>query len=386
MTRNRLTAMLAVAAGVIGLPASAHASYADGVLDDDPLTYLRLDETTGRDALDASGMHNDGEYVGGVTLDGPAPFADAVRSVKLGTTGAITADVPRTDAHATGGSVELWVNPDRMVKNPQAPLVAHGNPATDGWALGIGDKRKLWWKSGPTTVKTKLSLGSGVWTALTLSWDGSKVSFYRNGADAKIFKASVSPSSSTGDLVVGGNGNGGFTRQFSGRVDEVALYQKALSVSDVRDHLAGAHVPINTNLPSIDGTAQVGETLTAHPGTWIDTDLAVYPPSYQWLRCDDTGEACVEEATGSTYLLDDQDKCSRFQVEVTVTNSHRQTGIAQSVRTDVVTPCDERSGADQRGSAGDRRRRDASCGRGAHRPCRRVAVRRARGGVSVAAL
>ena len=111
-----------------------------------------------------------------------------------------------------------------MVKNPQAALVAHGDPATDGWALGVGDKRKLWWKADGATVKTTITLGSGVWTALTVTWDGSKVRFYRNGALAKTCPTRPTPASSGGEVVVAGDGNGGFGGlggRFSGRVDEV---------------------------------------------------------------------------------------------------------------------------------------------------------------------
>lgn len=56
-------------------------------------------------------------------------------------------------------------------------------------------------------------------------------------------------------------------------------------------------IPENTVIPTITGTAQVGQTLTASPGTWTGTSTPVL--TYQW---EDDGVEIVG-ATGSTLLL-----------------------------------------------------------------------------------
>ncbi len=48
--------------------------------------------------------------------------------------------------------------------------------------------------------------------------------------------------------------------------------------------------PVNTALPTITGTVDVGKTLTAENGTWTNSPTAY---QYQWLRCGTTGESCV---------------------------------------------------------------------------------------------
>ena len=64
MEKRRAGVALAAIAGALALPTAAQAAppYADAVLEDGPLTYLRLSETTGTVAQDASPNHRDGSY------------------------------------------------------------------------------------------------------------------------------------------------------------------------------------------------------------------------------------------------------------------------------------------------------------------------------------
>ena len=69
-----------------------------------------------------------------------------------------------------------------------------------------------------------------------------------------------------------------------------------------------------TGAPTISGTAQVGETLTASTSDIADADgLANATFSYQWLA-DDTA---IEGATGATYTLTDVEEGKAIKVRVT---------------------------------------------------------------------
>jgi hypothetical protein len=156
------------------------------------------------------------------------------------------------------------------------------------------------------------------------------VRFYRNGVLAKSLTSSTVPASSRGDLVVGGDA-------FSGAIDEPAVYSQVLSDAAVRGHIAAARVPVNTALPTIGGTAEVPNTLTVTAGTWTGTPGA---PTYQWQRCDGTGEVCadVAGATGAAYVLADGAECSTFQVVETVANAFGSASAVSGI-TAVVGPC-----------------------------------------------
>jgi hypothetical protein len=82
----------------------------------------------------------------------------------------------------------------------------------------------------------------------------------------------------------------------------------------------------NTAEPSISGTAQQGQTLTAGPGTWTGTSPITF--TYQWVRCgadggkpDGSNCATIAGATTTKYVLAAADVGQRLRVNVTGKNS-----------------------------------------------------------------
>jgi hypothetical protein len=77
--------------------------------------------------------------------------------------------------------------------------------------------------------------------------------------------------------------------------------------------------PRNTARPTISGTPQVGEVLTADPGTWTG---GVSSFAYQWQRCEPNGTNCIDidGATGKTYGVRTLDVGFTLRVKVTATN------------------------------------------------------------------
>jgi hypothetical protein len=79
--------------------------------------------------------------------------------------------------------------------------------------------------------------------------------------------------------------------------------------------------PSATTLPSIGGTAAVGQTLSASTGTWVGTTPMSY--AYQWQQCNSTGGNCspIANATSPSYAIVSTLAGSTVRVSVTASNS-----------------------------------------------------------------
>ena len=79
--------------------------------------------------------------------------------------------------------------------------------------------------------------------------------------------------------------------------------------------------PTNQNPPQINGTAQVGQTLTATNGTWSGSTPISF--TYQWSRCDATGKNCkdISGENNNTYSVLQADVGSTLIVTVIGSNS-----------------------------------------------------------------
>ena len=76
-----------------------------------------------------------------------------------------------------------------------------------------------------------------------------------------------------------------------------------------------------TGLPTINGTPQVGETLTADTSNIADDDgLDNVSYSYQWIRVDNGANTDIAGATDSTYTLTSSDQGKTIKVRVSFTD------------------------------------------------------------------
>jgi hypothetical protein len=109
-----------------------------------------------------------------------------------------------------------------------------------------------------------------------------------------------------------------------------------LATSAASATVAGAApIPVNSVPPTISGTAQVGNVLSASTGSWSGSPTSY---AYQWKRCDSAGNSCVpiSGATGATYKVTSSDDGVRLVVATRAHNSAGTSALATSDPTAIV--------------------------------------------------
>jgi len=90
------------------------------------------------------------------------------------------------------------------------------------------------------------------------------------------------------------------------------------------------YAPVNTQAPTITGTAAEGQTLTASTGTWTSSTSVAY--TYQWERCNTAGTSCanIASATGTTYKVVAADVGATLRVVVSGRNTDGTTNATSA--------------------------------------------------------
>lgn len=223
----------------------SNATYTAAVLAESSLvSYWRLGETSGTQAGDSKGV-NTGTYTGGFTLNQSSPVKDGNPSVGLnGTSGYV--NVPHHASLAITGdlTLEAWVNPTDYANTNQivAKTSAAAEAASYDFRLQLGDGKMQFLLGNGVAVSTltngQFFVATGVWTHVAVTVSGTTVTFYRNGvADTPV--ANAAARADTGQpLRIGQRGDLNVATYYKGSIDEVAVYNAALSSTRIAAHYA----------------------------------------------------------------------------------------------------------------------------------------------------
>ena len=199
-----------------------------------------MDETSGTVVTDASGSGNTGTISGGVThvtgkIGGALSFN--------GTTGRVTvADSTSLDiTHAL--TVAAWV---RSGSTGTQYLVKKADiDATNGYELSLADTGKPFFRlnqasSGNTyrvNGPSPIAANGSTWVHLAGVYDGTTMTLYVNGVAVASAPGPASIGTNSGPLVMGDQPSGGYP--FLGALDDVRVYDRALSASEIATLAAG---------------------------------------------------------------------------------------------------------------------------------------------------
>jgi hypothetical protein len=187
--------------------------------------------------------------------------------------------------------------------------------------------------TGIASLGQTLTAAPGTWTGdpaptFTYQWVRCPAS---GGAEDGSDCAVIGGASTTAYVVAAGDVGSRLRVRVTGSNNE----GNATVASNATAAVSGQAGPPSTAPPTIVGSAVVGQTLTANPGTWTGTGITF---AYAWSRCDATGAACapIPLATQSTYTIVTADSGRTIRVTVTATNT-TGSNSEQSSPTAVVT-------------------------------------------------
>ncbi len=261
--------------------------YHQVILADGPVSYWRLNETSGDIADDLVSV-NDGTYLGGVTLGAPgALVGDADLAAMFSQGNQTKVDVPFNPAlNPAVFSIETWVKVTggtghrspmtSRADNPQRGYIFYAEPGNT-WQFWTGTGAQVGWNIIPGPA-----VRPNTWTHLVGTYDGTVKRFYIDGVEVGSNTSVFGPNDES-TLRLGGGASespvGNFF--FEGSVDEAAVYDKVLTPAQILTHYALGAKPFTPPTLSIAATSN-GIVITWANGT-LQESTAVTGASWQSL-------------------------------------------------------------------------------------------------------
>ena len=214
------------------IAATYNASYAVGT---PPAAGLVLgfgfNEGVGTTVADVSGNSNTGA-ISGATRSTAGKFGNALSF--NGSNSWITVNSSTSLNLTTGMTLEAWVNPSAatgwrtvMLKEQGGNLIyaLYSNTDTNRPSGHV-------FIAGDSETRGTVAVPVNTWTHLAVTFNGSMLRLFVNGAEVSSKAVSGSIQVSTGALRIGGNAV--WPEYFSGLIDEVRIYNRALSAAEIQ--------------------------------------------------------------------------------------------------------------------------------------------------------
>ena len=232
---------------------------------------LGFEEGTGSTTADSSIYHNNGTLVNGPLWTTQGKFGNAIQfdgiDDRVSVDDAVSLDV------TTGLTIEAWVYPTKL--NNWSTIVMKELPSSFAYVL-YG-----WWfgadaAAGTNSGGERVTSGGGMlplntWTHVAMTYNGAQQILYFNGQAVASNDYTGALTTTSLPLSIGGN-NQESNEVFTGSIDEVRVYNGALSQTDIqRDMNAPVVQAADTQSPNPSET--VTETLT--PELTETLDMAV---------------------------------------------------------------------------------------------------------------
>jgi RHS repeat-associated protein len=195
-----------------------------------------FDEGTGGTVSDSSGYSNDGT-ISGATWTSSGKHGSALSFD--GTDDSVSiADADSLDL-TTAMTLSAWVKMDTVSGRAQALIYKERNGNDGSYALEADSTNSSrpglnFRTSGWQAARAPNPLATNQWAHFAATWDGTTAKVYLDGTLVKTQSMSGTVASSSGLLKLGGTAITGSNQHVDGLIDEVRIYNRALSQTEVQ--------------------------------------------------------------------------------------------------------------------------------------------------------
>lgn len=208
----------------------------------------------------------------------------------------------------TGMTLSAWVKPDTISGKSQDVIFkergSDGSYALGADGTGSQPRTGFYRAGGWQMAVAPTALTAGQWAHVAGTWDGQSLKLYVNGTLVRT-EAMTGPIVTSGDpLRIGGTAVFGTNRFFDGAIDEVRVYNHALTAQDVQTDRdtpvsnqtqLGAPVPTTTygysaangrptTVSTPNGTTSISYDDLARPTSYTDADGTTSTTTYDKLN------------------------------------------------------------------------------------------------------
>jgi hypothetical protein len=208
-----------------------------------PVAWYKFDESSGTTAIDSSGLGNNGTLLGGASrtsgVSGSALSLD-------GSSGNVTVSDSNSLDLTSAFTISVWVNPTVTYADFKPILVKNYVYYLYAYSTGYcGNGGTFAGYDGGYACNSTL-LPANTWTLVTVTSNGSTIRLYKNGAEVSNAPVAGSITASSGTLQIGASQ---FGEYFNGKLDDVRIYNRALSVSEIQS-IYNQATPTPTSTPT----------------------------------------------------------------------------------------------------------------------------------------
>jgi PKD repeat protein len=194
-----------------------------------------FDEGSGTTTADASGNGNNGT-VSNATWTTAGHYSDGL--VFGGTNALVTVNDSASLDLTSGITLEAWVYPTAVDGWRSVIFKPNGSSGLcyvlQGSSGQYGSVPSFGLSIAPANVLASTSLATNTWSHLAATYDGATMRLYVNGTEVANQAQTGAVAASSDPLTIGGNSSG---NNFAGTIDEVRIYSRALSPSEIQSDM-----------------------------------------------------------------------------------------------------------------------------------------------------